>query len=108
MIRRPPRSTLFPYTTLFRSHYARRVCPRTLPPDDIFNGKRLVTWQTDVAENGITKRNVLCLSSCLEQPSKPVGIIKTLDSFVSLCQRNIRLVDVMDSPNGPHRDRLLP
>src|SRR2546430_8914910 len=26
MIRRPPRSTLFPYTTLFRS--ARRHCPR--------------------------------------------------------------------------------
>src|SRR2546430_12932308 len=24
MIRRPPRSTLFPYTTLFRSHSARR------------------------------------------------------------------------------------
>src|SRR5262245_66164779 len=24
MIRRPPRSTLFPYTTLFRSHEARR------------------------------------------------------------------------------------
>src|SRR5438477_9022196 len=25
MIRRPPRSTLFPYTTLFRSHQARRA-----------------------------------------------------------------------------------
>src|SRR5256885_11092836 len=25
MIRRPPRSTLFPYTTLFRSHFRRRV-----------------------------------------------------------------------------------
>src|SRR5438067_5268972 len=25
MIRRPPRSTLFPYTTLFRSHFFRRV-----------------------------------------------------------------------------------
>src|SRR2546430_4471227 len=24
MIRRPPRSTLFPYTTLFRSHHAQR------------------------------------------------------------------------------------
>src|SRR2546422_8021222 len=24
MIRRPPRSTLFPYTTLFRSHHGRR------------------------------------------------------------------------------------
>src|SRR2546425_4464154 len=26
MIRRPPRSTLFPYTTLFRSVCARRLC----------------------------------------------------------------------------------
>src|SRR5688572_31796872 len=25
MIRRPPRSTLFPYTTLFRSRHARRI-----------------------------------------------------------------------------------
>src|SRR2546427_12697565 len=28
MIRRPPRSTLFPYTTLFRSGRARRTLPR--------------------------------------------------------------------------------
>src|SRR3712207_7884452 len=28
MIRRPPRSTLFPYTTLFRSHDGRRTAPR--------------------------------------------------------------------------------
>src|SRR2546422_8360812 len=27
MIRRPPRSTLFPYTTLFRSYYQHRVDP---------------------------------------------------------------------------------
>src|ERR1044072_1328230 len=27
MIRRPPRSTLFPYTTLFRSPFALRLCP---------------------------------------------------------------------------------
>src|SRR5258708_24369912 len=27
MIRRPPRSTLFPYTTLFRSHYVYRYKP---------------------------------------------------------------------------------
>src|SRR5689334_24680162 len=30
MIRRPPRSTLFPYTTLFRSLFARRVRNRAL------------------------------------------------------------------------------
>src|SRR2546430_13596330 len=28
MIRRPPRSTLFPYTTLFRSRLAQRLHPR--------------------------------------------------------------------------------
>src|SRR2546422_6278133 len=31
MIRRPPRSTLFPYTTLFRSHPARGRRPRRAP-----------------------------------------------------------------------------
>src|SRR5258708_20710430 len=29
MIRRPPRSTLFPYTTLFRSHSAHLLCVQT-------------------------------------------------------------------------------
>src|SRR3990172_8973113 len=32
MIRRPPRSTLFPYTTLFRSYYWRRAPLEPLPP----------------------------------------------------------------------------
>src|SRR3712207_6994278 len=30
MIRRPPRSTLFPYTTLFRSHLVRRLAAHDL------------------------------------------------------------------------------
>src|SRR5574340_1320676 len=32
MIRRPPRSTLFPYTTLFRSQRSRRPCPHQPRP----------------------------------------------------------------------------
>src|SRR2546425_2747780 len=32
MIRRPPRSTLFPYTTLFRSRSDRRLPPRVSTP----------------------------------------------------------------------------
>src|SRR3989442_5834923 len=31
MIRRPPRSTLFPYTTLFRSHAGNHVDPDQMP-----------------------------------------------------------------------------
>src|SRR5256885_10924102 len=47
MIRRPPRSTLFPYTTLFRSLTAAKSCnplartrPRSLPDFAILGG----TW----------------------------------------------------------------
>src|SRR5437870_6662006 len=44
MIRRPPRSTLFPYTTLFRSHHpARRrsfASPRFLPACESGRGTR--------------------------------------------------------------------
>src|SRR2546426_11731267 len=34
MIRRPPRSTLFPYTTLFRSHVRRRGVAQAVERDD--------------------------------------------------------------------------
>src|SRR3712207_7588434 len=34
MIRRPPRSTLFPYTTLFRSQHRRPAVPLAAPPAD--------------------------------------------------------------------------
>src|SRR5688572_31485237 len=41
MIRRPPRSTLFPYTTLFRSGAARRAArPRARRRDDRRGGRR--------------------------------------------------------------------
>src|SRR5215204_694047 len=36
MIRRPPRSTLFPYTTLFRSHHARPfIFSASMPPASV-------------------------------------------------------------------------
>src|SRR2546422_5316530 len=34
MIRRPPRSTLFPYTTLFRSHRGEHACQEELRKHD--------------------------------------------------------------------------
>src|SRR5256885_12533931 len=40
MIRRPPRSTLFPYTTLFRSRRAVRAGPLLVPPDAELVGRR--------------------------------------------------------------------
>src|SRR2546426_4913960 len=39
MIRRPPRSTLFPYTTLFRSYHARDQLPRNTGLFGVSNAK---------------------------------------------------------------------
>jgi len=47
MIRRPPRSTLFPYTTLFRSEAVRRYAWRREPAhaDDVVSETFLVAWR---------------------------------------------------------------
>src|SRR3712207_9573539 len=52
MIRRPPRSTLFPYTTLFRSVHDRRELDRALALETRLigvNNRNLKTLVTDLA-----------------------------------------------------------
>src|SRR5256885_15585977 len=49
MIRRPPRSTLFPYTTLFRSGQVNVVGDRPAPKVDANKGKQ--TLQQTLREN---------------------------------------------------------
>src|SRR2546430_10802394 len=51
MIRRPPRSTLFPYTTLFRSSTPRRRRPRPCPataPQSRFVRHRARAWRREI------------------------------------------------------------
>src|SRR5437773_9640610 len=45
MIRRPPRSTLFPYTTLFRSHAAARPQPLLVSRPALHDGPDRATWR---------------------------------------------------------------
>src|SRR3712207_8663315 len=59
MIRRPPRSTLFPYTTLFRSQLDGQ-CPGGP------GGQRLTVRREGQARTGAIKRGDLCL--CGEVP----------------------------------------
>src|SRR4051812_50002914 len=44
MIRRPPRSTLFPYTTLFRSLLAFTVLAAAALRRDVTDARRRLTW----------------------------------------------------------------
>src|SRR3712207_9032825 len=70
MIRRPPRSTLFPYTTLFRSNPAATSCfssaklrsIRTLPSSSL---ARQVQQTPDLQENGTSRPATDAASSTL-------------------------------------------
>src|SRR5258708_20946731 len=52
MIRRPPRSTLFPYTTLFRS--GNRDWSIQLPRHSIFGSKR--SWHNPITRRSISRQ----------------------------------------------------
>src|SRR3712207_8910702 len=56
MIRRPPRSTLFPYTTLFRSSFAGRQC-RTAPCG---GRRRRAPWNVAEVARGDVRRRGSC------------------------------------------------
>src|SRR2546427_6521731 len=63
MIRRPPRSTLFPYTTLFRSHVGPAVVsivaiePLHLPPDRRFGSRERSEEHTSELQS---QSNLVC------------------------------------------------
>src|SRR5258708_22041448 len=84
MIRRPPRSTLFPYTTLFRSlrrHHLddRRVCPlrfRQLAEERVTLAQILVQRQIAEAERAYTDRKSTRLNSSHQIISYAVFCLK--------------------------------
>src|SRR2546430_9853526 len=78
MIRRPPRSTLFPYTTLFRSLVRLRLAIESPQPGETGGGvARLVeTALNDEPENGTQDRKSTRLNSSHSQISYAVFCLK--------------------------------
>src|SRR2546430_11540125 len=60
MIRRPPRSTLFPYTTLFRSESSSAAAPQITPTPCV---RRLSTVDLSKFCSSALSSNVTCASS---------------------------------------------
>src|SRR5258708_15090776 len=92
MIRRPPRSTLFPYTTLFRSLYLadrmqnRGVVATTKPPPDLRQGPKRQGARKSTRLNSshqIISYAVFCL--------KKKNIISLQTYNVNTCGRNVHL-----------------
>src|SRR2546422_7671074 len=84
MIRRPPRSTLFPYTTLFRSH--RHNHPPTdcslLRPPSPSNGREVVRDRSEEHTSELQSRLHLVCRLLLEKKKK-----KTQNQFCIVSRR---------------------
>src|SRR5256884_4483854 len=94
MIRRPPRSTLFPYTTLFRSlpegraddscnsyHLKRTPLDQNLPPDGIHVGEQLGSQRSEEHTSELQSRLHLVCRLLLEKKKHQ----KTRRRHVSAC-----------------------
>src|SRR3712207_7768563 len=98
MIRRPPRSTLFPYTTLFRSveemdpaaaHDRRRVERRVLlPPDDAVGHRRAERRRGARRDHRVRDRKSTRLNSSHANISYAVFCLKKKTNMQSIwvCQ----------------------
>src|SRR5437667_8812051 len=73
IIRRPPRSPLFPYTTLFRSEFGRRDVPRT-------EVLREIDAALAAVERGVARLSDAALSQPFPRP--PCGFAVTTGDFL--------------------------
>src|SRR2546430_7544381 len=69
MIRRPPRSTLFPYTTLFRSLFSRGTCP-TVQLTDGSRHARLPKGRSEEHTSELQSQSNLVCRLLLEKKNK--------------------------------------
>src|ERR1043165_10044343 len=75
MIRRPPRSTLFPYTTLFRSlHRLPRNLPVALPWETRQDGCRSEEHTSELQSRGLISYAVFCLKTKKKHNTAPRGV----------------------------------
>src|SRR3712207_9554498 len=79
MIRRPPRSTLFPYTTLFRSYHV--LGGVISPMDGVGPGDLEIDSLVGRVAEGQIKEVILALSSTMEGDTTSFYISRKLSSF---------------------------
>src|SRR2546430_9218149 len=91
MIRRPPRSTLFPYTTLFRSRWSVTMGMKTSHPGDVRSRDvfghvtPLSPHRLGFGESGVTDRKSTRLNSSHSQISYAVFCLKKKKKILSYC-----------------------
>src|SRR2546430_11878267 len=82
MIRRPPRSTLFPYTTLFRSFRAASLCLAGFPVFDPAPGSE---GAAGFARGGPCVRDRLATAACEDRKSTRLNSSHSQISYAVFC-----------------------
>src|SRR5690242_21164356 len=98
MIRRPPRSTLFPYTTLFRSPWLGAVWLRNLPWPVIRAGMALSAPQIGRATSELQSHVNLVCRLLLEKKKKKKNTniyIKLQNSLKRLNDKDLRITKIL-------------
>src|SRR2546430_7005575 len=94
MIRRPPRSTLFPYTTLFRSHASQGPQTNVAAPHQGYYGQQIDRTETaQFVDRNILDRKSTRLNSSHSQISYAVFCLKkkkTKLGFLIACMKMSR------------------
>src|SRR5256885_9352288 len=92
MIRRPPRSTLFPYTTLFRSRCFGRFVQQGL----VYKGNKPVHWcihcRTALAEAEVEYGDHSSPSIYVEFPLAPASAGVLAARFPALAERDVSVL----------------
>src|SRR5437588_8590726 len=88
MIRRPPRSTLFPYTTLFRSRTATNVCCACAAPWTNW-------WRSEEHTSELQSHSDLVCRLLLEKKNKQTSRFPVAESKPSL-KRSKQVTDIQD------------
>src|SRR5947207_8595699 len=94
MIRRPPRSTLFPYTTLFRSNCSKRA--RRRKPPRTLTSSRILIEQLD--------RKSTRLNSSHTVNSYAVFCLKKKRRYYSMRTTSSQYYDILKRPDEPALD----
>src|SRR2546427_9323236 len=100
MIRRPPRSTLFPYTTLFRSF----LLLLRLEANEVFGGLRTAertaqSWKDPAAAAHVTREPTLGLSTtALDRKSTRLNSSHSQISYAVFCLKKKKQSEGNESP----------
>src|SRR2546430_17108551 len=71
MIRRPPRSTLFPYTTLFRSPFTLMFRPAGIPHQDEIGPRGVRLYEIEI--RAAWQKRLADCSAALDTPRDDIG-----------------------------------